>query len=151
MVTRLSFALLAVLAVAAFACGGGGDKPAAGEGSARPAAAPTRPSGRPTAAVEPKSGPPGTQVTVTGTGWPAGVLVDVTAVLPPGVTAPPYATVTTDGSGSFIAQFRLEKRPDGADLQVGRFDLIARSAGVQLDVPFLVETRRPIFGPGPGG
>jgi hypothetical protein len=59
--------------------------------------------------------------------------------------------VTTDGSGSFVARFRLERKADGSELQTGRYDIIARAANVQVDVPFLVETRRPITGPGPGG
>jgi len=151
MVKGLLLFLLVVLVGAAQACGGGGGSAASQDGPNRPIASATRQSGRPTAVVEPRSGPPGTEVTVIGMGWPAGVQVDVTAALPPGVTGRPYATVITDTNGAFTAQFRLEKRPDGADLQVGRFDIIARSASLQLDIPFVVETRRPIFGPGPGG
>jgi hypothetical protein len=36
-------------------------------------------------------------------------------------------------------------------LKVGRYDLIARTSTTQVDIPFLVETRRPIRNPGPGG
>jgi hypothetical protein len=155
MVRRVSLLLLAGLLALAVACGGGDKAPQSNSSSqsteARPTSAPTRPAGGPTAAVDPKSGPPGSELTVTGSGWPAGVLVDVTGTVPVGVKAPPYATVVTDGSGGFSAQFRLEKTADGAELKVGRYDLIARSSSVQVDIPFLVETRRPIRNPGPGG
>jgi hypothetical protein len=100
--------------------------------------------------VEPRSGPPGGFVTVTGASWPSGVLVDITGVLPPGIKADPYATTTTDQSGAFTVRFRLEKTPDGNDLEVGRFDLIVRSASNEVDIPFVVETRRPIQNNGPG-
>jgi hypothetical protein len=78
------------------------------------------------------------------------VLIDVTGILPPGAKADPYATTTTDQSGAFSVRFRLEKTPDGDDLQVGRFDFIVRSASAEVDIPFLVETPRPIQNNGPG-
>jgi hypothetical protein len=78
-------------------------------------------------------------------------LVDLTGTVPAGVKAPPYATVVTDGSGGFTAHFRLETTADGGELKVGRYDLIARTSTTQVDIPFLVETRRPIRNPGPGG
>jgi hypothetical protein len=90
-------------------------------------------------------------VTVTGSGWPAGITIDLTGQVPAGVQASPYATVVTDGSGGFVARFRLEKTPDGNELEAGRFDLIARAPSVQVGIPFQVETRRPIRNPGPGG
>jgi hypothetical protein len=90
-------------------------------------------------------------VTVTGASWPPGVLIDVTGLLPAGAKADPYATTTTDQAGAFSVRFRLEKTPDGNDLEAGRFDLIVRSASNMVDVPFLVETRRPIQNSGPGG
>jgi hypothetical protein len=77
--------------------------------------------------------------------------VDVTGLLPPGTEAEPYATTTTDQSGAFSVRFRLEETPEGNDLQVGRFDLIVRSASAEVDIPFVVETRRPIQNNGPGG
>jgi hypothetical protein len=83
--------------------------------------------------------------------WPPGVLIDVTGVLPPGTKAEPYATTTTDQAGAFSVRFRLETTPDGQALEVGRFDLIVRSASAEVDVPFVVETRRPIQNQGPGG
>jgi hypothetical protein len=112
-------------------------------------AASTRVSG-PNASIEPRSGPPGTQVTVNGTGWPPGVTVDLTDSSP-GVSGAPFATVTTDSTGSFTAGFRLERAADGSELRVGRFDVIARSASTSVTVTFQVETRRPVTGPGPGG
>ena len=84
-------------------------------------------------------------------GWPPGVLIDVTGALPAGVRANPFATTTTDQSGSFSVSFRLEMTPDGDDLEVGRYNLVVRSASNQVDVPFLVETRRPLQNNGPGG
>jgi hypothetical protein len=152
MVARTLLLLSAVVVLLAMACGGG-DSPAASNQSteARPTGVPTRAASGPTAAVDPRSGPPGSEVTITGSGWPAGILIDVTGAVPAGVKAPPFATVVTDGSGGFTAHFRLETTADGAELKVGRYDLIARSSSAQVDIPFLVETRRPIRNPGPGG
>jgi hypothetical protein len=132
------------------ACGNEGSlsRPTATPGALTTAT--TAPSG-PQAVVEPRSGPPGTEITVTGTGWEPGVLVDITGRLDPGVTADPYETVLTDAQGAFSVRFRLESTPDGIDLHTGRYDLIARSAASQVQVPFLVEVRRPISGPAPGG
>jgi hypothetical protein len=113
-------------------------------------AASTRVAG-PNASIEPRSGPPGTQVTVNGSGWPAGVTVDLTDSSSPGVSSAPFASVTTDSTGSFTAGFRLERAADGSELRVGRFDVVARSASTSVTVPFQVETRRPVTGPGPGG
>lgn len=101
--------------------------------------------------VEPKAGPPGIQVTVRGTGWEPGVLIDVTGELAAGITADPYETVVSGQDGSFSARFRLEAAPDGATLNTGRYNLIARSASTQVTIPFLVETRRPIGASGPNG
>jgi hypothetical protein len=50
-----------------------------------------------------------------------------------------------------MARFRLEKQPDGSDLRVGPFDLIARSGTTEVPFSFQVETRRPLDGAGPGG
>ncbi len=79
------------------------------------------------------------------------MLVDVTSRLPAGATVQPYATALTDQSGGFVVRFRLEETADGNELQVGGFELIVRSASVQVSVPFLVQTRRPLTRPGPGG
>jgi hypothetical protein len=155
MVGRILLLLSATLASLAIACSGDDKAPSSGSpnpgSEVRPTSAPTRPASGPTAAVDPRSGPPGSEITVTGSGWPAGVLVDLTGSVPAGVKAPPYATVVTDGSGGFTAHFRLETAADGAELKVGRYDLIARTSTAQVDIPFLVETRRPIRNPGPGG
>jgi hypothetical protein len=154
MVGRTPLLLFAGLLALTLACGGDGassGSPGASSTQPRPTAAPARAVSGPSAVVEPRSGPPGSEVTVTGSGWPSGVQVDLTGVVPAGSKATPYATVLTDGSGAFVAHFRLEKTPDGNELQVGRFDLIARSASAEVDIPFLVETRRPIRNPGPGG
>jgi hypothetical protein len=119
--------------------------------ASRDNAAPTRSSG-PNASIEPRSGPPGTQVTVNGTGWPPGVTVDLTDdSSPPSVSSAPFASVTTDATGSFTAGFRLERAADGSELRVGRLGVVARSASTSVTVPFQVETRRPVTGPGPGG
>ena len=140
----------ATVAVFLVACSGD-DASSTTVQQAEPAARPTRASSGPTASVEPRSGPPGSEITVSGASWPPGVLIDVTGLLPAGIRADPFATTTTDQSGSFRVSFRLEKTPDGNDLEVGRYDLIVRSRGNEVDVPFLVETRRPIQNNGPGG
>jgi hypothetical protein len=153
MVARTLLLLSAAIVSLAIACGGNDNAPSTPDQSteARPSSVPTRAPTGPTAAVEPRSGPPGSEITITGSGWPAGILIDVTGAVPAGVKAPPFATVVTDGSGGFTAHFRLETTADGAELKVGRYDLIARSSSAQVDIPFLVETRRPIRNPGPGG
>jgi hypothetical protein len=140
---------LALLLVVACSSGSGGSSGQATQ-LPRDNAAPTRVAG-PNASIEPRSGPPGTQVTVNGTGWPPGVTVDLTDSSSPGVSSAPFASATTDSTGSFTAGFRLERAADGSELRVGRFDLVARSASTSVSVPFQVETRRPVTGPGPGG
>jgi hypothetical protein len=115
--------------------------------------APTRVPARtdgPTALLDPVNGPPGTEVTVTGAGWPArGELQVIGDVLPRGV---PYATVMVNEDGTFTAKFRLEKQPSGTDLKTGRFNMIARSGTTDVELSFNVETRRPVDNlPGGGG
>ena len=102
----------------------------------------------PTTTLNPKSGPPGIDVTASGSGWPAGVEVAITGGT---AGAKPYATAITDRSGSFTAKFFLEKKPDGSALETGRFDIIASSGNTVVTVPYVVEVRRPTGGPGPGG
>jgi len=148
-VRRIALLAFATFAVFLIACGGE-DEPRTASQQPEPSARPTRVTSGPTAIVEPRSGPPGDFVTVSGAAWPPGVLIDVTGILPAGTKADPYATTTTDQSGAFSVRFRLEKTPDGEDLQVGRFDLIVRSASAEVDIPFVVETRRPIQNNGPG-
>jgi hypothetical protein len=149
MVRRTPLLVFAALALLLIACGGDDDSSTATR-QPEPTARPTRETTGPTATVDPRSGPPGGFVTVSGASWPPGELIDVTGTLPVGVDAKPYATTTTDQSGAFSVQFRLEKTPDGQDLQVGRYDLIVKSASAQVDIPFIVETPRPIQNSGPG-
>jgi hypothetical protein len=142
--------LLFAFSLLLVACGGSDEPDTATrrpEAIERPASA----SSGPTASVEPHSAAPGEFITVSGTQWPPGVLIDVTGLLPAGVKADPYATTTTDQSGAFQVRFRLEKTPDGQDLEVGRFDIIVRSKANEVDIPFVIETRRPIQNSGPGG
>jgi len=148
-VGRTALLIFACLAALLIACGD--SEPSTASQATQPAEVPTRASSGPTASVEPRSGPPGSEITVSGVGWPPGVLIDVTGALPAGVRANPFATTTTDQSGSFSVSFRLEMTPDGDDLEVGRYNLVVRSASNQVDVPFLVETRRPLQNNGPGG
>ena len=110
MVGRITLLLLAGLTAFVLACSGN-DAPASDSSGGqtttqpRPTSAPARPVSGPTAVVEPRSGPPGSELTVTGSGWPSGVLVDLTGTVPAGVKASPYATVLTDGSGGFVGKF----------------------------------------------
>lgn len=107
------------------------------------------PSG-PTASVEPRTGPPGTQVTVSGSGWPSGASVVITANVPASSSATPYATVTATSGGSFSARFLLEKTPSGGVLSVGRLDLVAESGSTIVRIQYQVQTPRPVP-PTPGG
>jgi hypothetical protein len=142
---RLFVALMScVLALAAIACGGGDG----GSNASQPNATATRVSDRPTAAVSPKSGPPGTEVTASGSGWPPGIEVTITGIAQ-GQT--PYTTVITDRSGAFRASFFLEKKPDGSALETGAMEIIASAGTTNVTVPYIVEVRRPVSGPGPGG
>jgi hypothetical protein len=99
--------------------------------------------------VDPRSGPPGTQVTVSGSGWAPRSPITVAAAS--SSSPQPYASVTTTDDGSFTARFRLEKTPDGSDLKIGRFDLVARAAGTEVTLPFQIEVARPVRNPGDGG
>jgi hypothetical protein len=129
----------------------GDDTPSRSAQDSQPDTEPTRASSGPTASVQPRSGPPGSEIIVSGASWPPGSLIDVTGALPPGTRAEPYATTTTDQAGSFSVSFRLETTPDVQDLEVGHYNLVVRSASNAVNVPFLVETRRPIQNNGPGG
>jgi hypothetical protein len=138
-----------VVATLLLACGGndsdGGSSGSGGVTSptvARPTAS------GPNAVVIPRNGPPGTEITVQGSGFPANATVEVLASNAPTV---PYSTVTTGADGSFSTIFRIEKQPNGQDLQVGRFDLIARSGATEAGFAFQVETRRPLTGGGGTG
>jgi hypothetical protein len=142
----LAFAGFALLA----ACGGSDSaSPSATAVRSAPTRVPAR-VGAPTALLDPNNGPPGTEVTVTGAGWPArGQIQVIGDALPRGE---PYATVTANEDGTFTAKFRLEKQPSGSDLKTGRFNLIARSGATDVELSFNVETRRPVDNlPGGGG
>lgn len=141
---RLGFsAALALLVALVASCGG-----SSGGGSTATLPAPTATRTGPTVSVNPRSGPPGTEITISGSGWPAGVVVTLTGERP---DAEAYTTVLTDQSGSFRKSFFIEKKPDGSSLETGRFDLIAVTGSTRVQIPFLVEVRRPVPGPGPGG
>ena len=147
---RNAFLVFAALAALLIACSGGGDSSPQTQ-QAESTARPTRESTGPTASVEPRSGPPGSEITVSGASWSPGITIDVTGRLSAGVSADPFATTTTDQDGNFSVTFRLEKTPDGNDLDVGGYTLIVRHENTQVGVPFLVETRRPVQDGGPSG
>ena len=155
MVRRIGFLLTAVvLAIVAVACGGGDDNgtPSQSNPTPRPSTSATQPpASGPRAAIEPREGPPGTRVTVSGSGWKPNETIDLLGGVARGETPPNYGTVTADASGAFTFSFRLETGAGGTMLQPGRFDLIVKSTASEVDVPFLVETRRPVGGNGPGG
>jgi hypothetical protein len=118
---------------------------------------PSRPTERPEATrsgasitISPRGGPPGTEVTVSGSGWPGLAQVQITAAENP-TNAPPYAQLTTAADGSFSARFRIDRAPDGGQLRVGPLGLVARAAGVQATASFQVESPRPVRGGGDGG
>ena len=135
------------IAAVLIACGSNGDGSGNG-GSSGPSATATRASTGPAASLNPKSGPPGIEVTATGSGWPPGVEVAITAI---DHSQKPYTTALTDRSGNFRASFFLEKKPDGSALETGAMQIIASAGGVEITVPYIVEVRRPVSGPGPGG
>jgi hypothetical protein len=148
MVSRRNLFLLLATSVVVLlaACGGKSN-----DGIAAPTGQSTavRPASGPTALLDPGNGPPGTEVIVTGSGWPArGEVLVLGGVTPAG---PPYATVRANDDGTFTARFRLETLPNGQDLKVGRFNLIAQSGGAQVVLPFQIESRRPVDNAGPGG
>src|SRR4029077_17219185 len=110
MVKKLILVLaLAIVAYFASACGGEGNNNAAPKPTVTntPLAAVFR------ATIAPETGPPGTEVTVTGVGC--------APCLPESITtddaeagSKPYAETTSLADGTFSAKFRLEKTPGGA-------------------------------------
>lgn len=141
--------ILCIAVFVATGCSSGGESRTVRPTPRPTTAVPTRGSG-PQASIDPRSAPPGTEVAILGTGWPALSPILITAAENP-TNAPPYAQLTTDKDGSFVARFRLEKAPDGTALKVGRFNLIARGSTAAITIPFQVETPRPVRNPGDGG
>jgi hypothetical protein len=138
--------ILTVLAAVLLACSSGEDDgfsrgtPSITQGA--PTATPVI-SG-PTAMIEPSRGRPGTEVVVTGRGWPAQATITIGPLLTtPGMTVQPLATVTAEANGTFTVRFRVDRT------QVGRFDLAARSGPIEVRLPFEVDP--PVPGGAPGG
>ena len=142
--------LSTVLLVTLFLACGGGEEASSGVNRTPARTATPTPTGA-WASVEPRSGPPGTRVTVAGSGWQPGAAIVLMAITPPGQAGNPYATATAAADGSFASSFLLEKLPAGGELSVGRLDLVARSEETEVRLPFLVEVRRPVRQPGVGG
>src|SRR5947207_3084448 len=97
--TQLPCALLLVACcLFLVACNGSSNAPAA---TARPSGSPASPTPAGLfATIDPRMGPPGTQIVFGGSGWPAGNSIVVTGETAPGQTAAPFATVTVDRTGS---------------------------------------------------
>jgi hypothetical protein len=141
---------LLLLAVAT-ACGGDVDPEAAATAlsttaAVQPTSAP--PSG-PVASVEPPAGPPGSEVTVSGRGWPSGLEVVVGVDLP-GIDEP-YARGAVAADGSFALQFRIETLPGGGDLTIGVLRLRVAAGDTVVRLPYSVQSPRPIFPTSPAG
>jgi hypothetical protein len=150
-VNKIAVLLLAgLLAAAAIACGGRDSSSKAP--TPRPTATARATTG-PAASIDPRNGPPGTLVTVSGTGWAPNAQVTLTGADVDTTTqnVKPYATVTSKADGSWVTSFRLEKSATGEDLLVGRYDLVAKSGSTSVNIMFLVETKRPVGGPVGGG
>lgn len=148
MVKRL-FVVGAALAFLLIAACGGGSSGSTSTARLAPAAVATRGSSGPSISLDPKQGPPATEITVTGTGWPAGMTVEITGDVASGATAKPYATARASANGSFQTQFRLEKSPTGETLAVGPFEVVAQTGNTRAQASFQVQTARPV--PVPGG
>ncbi len=93
----------------------------------------------PQVTLSPTSGPPGTQVVVTGTGWPAGP-VDVVFQLP-GVANPPTVAQAAAVNGTFNVTFQVPDNAPQGQQQVG-----FRSQNAVRIAQFTV-TARPSGGP----
>ena len=133
------------------ACGGNDKQPANLTATPRAIATPTKVPEGVQAQVDPRHGAPGSEITISGSGWPANVQLEISGYKSrPDPTAKAYETTMTNASGSFSVSFRLEKKPDGSDLEVGGFTLVVQGGNERAEIPFLVESPRPIFGPGPG-
>ena len=147
MVKKL-FLILALAAVAYFAsaCGGEGNNNAAPKPTVTntPLAQVFR------ATIAPETGPPGTEVTITGVGWGPGLPVSISTV-DAEANSKPYSEVTTLADGTFSAKFRLEKTPGGAELKQGRLNLLIAGFKGNTTIGFTVEPPRPVRPGSPGG
>src|SRR3990170_1693547 len=109
MVRRIGFLLTCVLTAVVVACGGGDDNgtPSQSNPTPRPSTSSTQPpTSGPRAAIEPREGPPGTRVTVSGSGWKPNEAIDLLGAVTRGETPPSYGTVTADSRGAFTFSFR---------------------------------------------
>jgi hypothetical protein len=93
------------------------------------------PDAEPTATLDPPEGPPGTEVTVTGSGWPPGDTIDVRWDIT-------LAQTTADDNGNIQVSFIVP-----ADATEGEHDVFIRDAepgmgGVDVHLPFRVTTPR---------
>jgi hypothetical protein len=148
MVKKLFLVLtLAVVAYLASACGGDGNNTAAGP---KPTVTNTPLAQVFRATIVPETGPPGTEVTITGTGWGPGLPVSITADNAE-TNSKPYSEVTSLADGTFTAKFRLEKTPGGAELKQGRLNLIVAGFKGNTTISFTVEPPRPPRPSGAGG
>ena len=139
MVKRLLPAILASLAVAlSVACGGG-----SGPAEVKPTVTSTPLPDIFRATISPNTGPPGTEVTISGTGWGPELPVTITSA-DAEPNSKPYFDGRTDTSGNFNAKFRLEKTPGGAELKQGRLDLIVAGLKGNTTLSFTVEPPRPV-------
>jgi hypothetical protein len=89
------------------------------------------PEAEPTATLDPTEGPPGTEVTVTGSGWPPGDTIDVRWDIT-------LAQTTADDNGNIQVSFTVP-----ADATEGEYDVFIRDAepgmgGVDVHLPFMV-------------
>lgn len=104
----------------------------------------------PRIAVDPAGGGPGTVVSITGEGFPAGVEI-VIRLGPPDVGASPeaYATTMTMANGSFVTSLALpETWPDETSIVEGELLIIALTpdGSMKATVPF---DYRPPLNPAP--
>ena len=149
MVRRSLLLLLAALLMAlTLACSASADPEAGSSGGDTSSGPVATASGRAQARLEPPSGRPGTEITVTGSGFAPRSELVLTAE---GSSSQAYTTVTTRDDGSFMLRFRLDKTPAGGELSPGRFDLILRSSSNEVRLPFLIEPPRGQAGGGSGG
>lgn len=88
----------------------------------------------PVATINPTTGEAGTQVTITGSGFPANTTVNVhlgALAVAAAAAAPPtvYATTTTDATGAYQVAFAMPGQwPDGAPIPNGRVIIIVATA-----------------------